>query len=291
VEPVDGGGLTIGAVAARTAVSVPVLRAWEVRYGFPHPARSASGHRRYSDRDVELILRVVREREAGLSLEAAIDRARRVDAEPLPSIFAGVRRDRPDLVVHSLTRRTMQAISHAIEDEYMAQAERPVLLAAFQSDKNFRVAETRWRDLTRTSAGAVAFGGFDAVRLPDGGPAEVPVADDAPLHREWAVVCDAPGAAACLSGWELPGQDAVLRADRRFEAVWSVEPTVVRRATLLGLALARRHAPELESYLDRLADELSTGPDAPAAAVETVRRATALTNRVVAYMDRGRRPA
>ena len=288
--PGEGGGLTIGAVADRTAVSVPVLRAWEVRYGFPHPARSASGHRRYSDRDVELILRVVREREAGLSLEAAIERARRADAEPLPSIFAGVRRDRPDLVVHSLSRRTMLAISHAIEDECMAQAERPVLIASFQTEARFRIAEPRWRNLSRTAAGAIAFARFPELCLPPDGPAEVPVADDAPLHREWAVVCDAPGAAACLSGWELPGQDALPSAERRFEAVWSVEPAVVRRATQLGLALARRHAPALDREVDELADALATGTEVPASPAETTRRATALTNRIIAYMDRSRTP-
>ena len=286
----DGGGLTIGAVADRTAVSVPVLRAWEVRYGFPRPARSASGHRRYSDRDVELILRVVRERRAGLSLEAAIERARRAEAEPLPSIFAGLRRDRPDLVVHALSRRTMRAVSHAIEDECTARAERPVLIAAFQTEARFRLAEPRWRDFARTAAGAIAFADFAELRLPHDGPAEVPVAVDAPLNREWAVVCDAPGAAACLSGWEVPGQDDVPSGDRCFEAVWTVEPAVVRRATQLGLALARHHAPALDREVDALADALTAGTEAPATADETVRRATALTNRIVAYMDSGRPP-
>jgi len=83
----------------------------------------------------------------------------------------------------------------------------------------------------------------------------------------------------------------VPHADRRFEAVWSVEPAVVRRATHLALALARRHTPEMDRMVDGLVDTLAAGPEAPAAAAETVRRATALTNRIVAYIDRGRRPA
>jgi DICT domain-containing protein len=273
-------GLTIGAVAVRTDVSVPVLRAWEVRYGFPRPERSPSGHRRYSERDVEMILRVVRERQAGLSLEAAIERVRRADGAPMPSIFAGLRRLRPDLTVQLLTKRSMLAISHAIEDECCAQAERPVLVAGFQAERYYRGAEARWRDLARTAAGAVVFADFPASRTPPGAAAEVALGVDAPLRREWAIVCDAPGAAAALSGWERPGQEGVAQAHRRFEAVWTAEPAVVRQATQLGLGQAQRQMPEVGALRDALADE-APAPDPMA----TIRRATALTNRIVAYLE------
>jgi MerR family transcriptional regulator, light-induced transcriptional regulator len=277
-------GLTIGAVAARTSVSVPVLRAWEVRYGFPRPDRAASGHRRYSERDVESILRVVRERQAGLSLEAAIERVRRADDEPQPSIFAGLRRDRSDLPVHLLPKRSMLAISHAIEDECCARAERPVLLASFQRTRYYRGAAPRWDDLARTAAKVVVFADFAAPGVGAGGIVEVPITEEAPLRREWALVCDAPGAAAVLTGWERPGQDGVAESRRVFEAVWSAEPSIVRRATHLGLALARRRSPGLAA-LDGVEDLLADHPDASTAPEEVVRRATALTNRVIAYMD------
>lgn len=43
----------MGAVAQRTGLSSDVIRAWERRYGVVSPARSAGGHRLYSDADVE----------------------------------------------------------------------------------------------------------------------------------------------------------------------------------------------------------------------------------------------
>ncbi len=46
--------------AARAGVSVPVLRAWERRYGIVHPARSASGYRRFDEADVARV-RTMRE--------------------------------------------------------------------------------------------------------------------------------------------------------------------------------------------------------------------------------------
>ena len=70
-------GLTIGAVAARTGLSVPVLRSWELRHGFPRPARLHGGHRRYDEADVARILEVVAAREEGRSLETAIALAQR----------------------------------------------------------------------------------------------------------------------------------------------------------------------------------------------------------------------
>ena len=41
--------------AARAGVSVPVLRAWERRYGIVHPARTASGYRRFDDAAIDRI--------------------------------------------------------------------------------------------------------------------------------------------------------------------------------------------------------------------------------------------
>ena len=43
---------------------------WERRHGFPVPARLPSGHRRYRREDVERVMQVLREREAGLSVGA-----------------------------------------------------------------------------------------------------------------------------------------------------------------------------------------------------------------------------
>ena len=267
-------------MAERTGVGIAVLRAWEARYGFPAPARTPSGQRRYRDREVEAILRVVADREEGLSLEAAVERARRslTSDRPAPSLFAGLRRHHPDLAVHVLSTRTMLAISRAIEDECCAQAERPLLLAAFQEVRHYRNAEVRWREMSRTAAGAAVFADFPVAGSPAGGPIEVPLPPAAPLRREWAVVCDAPGSAAVLAGWERPGRPDQPEADRRFEAIWSADPTIVRRAARVGVSLAEAGVPEAAGLSDALDETLGD----PRAALW---RSTALTNRIVAYLD------
>ena len=54
---------------------------------------------------------------------------------------------------------------------------------------------------------------------------------DAPMRREWAVVCDAPDYPALLTAWELPGQSGVPRpAARSSRPSGRVEPQAVRDA-------------------------------------------------------------
>lgn len=47
---------SIGFVATQVGVSVSTVRKWETRYGFPKPLRTSGGTRKYSDRDVELLI-------------------------------------------------------------------------------------------------------------------------------------------------------------------------------------------------------------------------------------------
>lgn len=271
-------GLSIAAVAGRTGISAPTLRAWEARYGFPRPQRLASGHRRYSERDCEVLLRVLAERRRGASVRAAIDRALADTVEAPRSVFAELRRGRPDVMPHLLSKGSLLALSRAIEDEWCARAERGVLLGCFQRERFYRRTQARWRELARTAREAIVFADFPAGSEPADGPAELPLTPATPLLREWVVVCDAPGFAACLVGWERAGREAT-DVTGQFEAFWTIEPDVVRRATLILLRLADDAAPDL-------ADRARTGLPAPAAAdAAALRTATALTNRMVAALE------
>ena len=270
--------LTIREVAARTGVNAATLRMWEQRFGFPEPARLDSGHRRYSEEDVDRVRRVARDRAAGLSIPAAIDRARSATAEVEPSIYAGIRRRRPDLIPYYLSKRTLIALSHAIEDECVARAERPVLFGSFQRPRFFRHAESRWRELARTASSAIVFAEFDERRDPPGGPHEIPIGHADPLLREWGLVCDAPDYAAFLAAWERPGQEGIPDSERGFETIWSVEPELVRDAARVAAGIAEQTAPDLaEAVRERLGDS-------PPPSAEEFRLVGALTNRMVAYV-------
>ncbi len=278
--------LTISELARRTGLTPATLRAWETRHGFPVPARRASGHRRYDERDVELVKEVLRRRDAGVRLEVAIEGAtasRALSSSPTTSVFAELRRRHPHIAPQLLRKSTLLALTWAMEDESCARAQRPTLFAAFQREQFFRQAEPRWRELARTARSAVVFAEFTGPRMADSGSNlhTVHLPEEAPMRREWSLVCDSPGHLTALAAWELPGQDDVPDGDRLFESVWTLEPRAVRDAALVCADLADVLDPSGGhdwSGLEPLAPEPS----------DDLRAATSLFQRLVAYVDRGR---
>ena len=277
-------GLAIKDVAERTGLAAQTIRMWEQRYGFPDPARTPSGYRVYSDGHVETLKRVVAFRRRGLSVAAALERARSWGGpSDRPSIYGAIASGETPMQTHLLKKRTLLAISRAIEDETLARAASPIVAGAFQRVRNYRAVEHRYRRLAQLGDAVLVFADFDGLREPSGAPVEVPIAEDDALGNEWAVVVDAPGYAACLLAWESPEsqEDAALPdMERRFEAAWTLDPAVVRRATEASAALARRADPSLGERIDHLLADRALAGESPAPAL------TALTNRILAYVER-----
>ena len=274
--------LTISDLAERTGVQPATLRSWESRYGFPRPTRLAGGHRRYSDADVAAVHEVLRHRASGLALEAAVRRAATPSLQSR-SIYAELRRRHPELVPQLMSKGHLVAISHAIEDECCARAERPMLFGGFQRDTFLRESYARWVELARTARTAVVFADIATPLAPrPGGLVEVALPHEAPLNREWLVICDAPDLPACMAAVERPGQDGSLGSRRRFEAVWTVDPRAVRYASRVAATIADDYRPGWRSArLDVLDEE-------PAAASPDLRRASDLLNRMMGYLAASR---
>jgi MerR family transcriptional regulator, light-induced transcriptional regulator len=247
-------GLSIGDVVEATGLGEATLRAWERRYGFPAPSREPSGHRRYTADDIERLLRIVEERDRGVPLAAAVGRTLATSGAA-PSLFARLRVSRPELQPIVMRKRHMVHLSHAIEDESAARAERSILVGAFQRERFYRLAQPRWRDLARGAELAVAFADFPKLRRPRGAAVEVPVDREHPMAREWALICASADHAACMIGWEPPARSPSHDLEREFEVILSVDPAVVRDAVEAAAAVAAAPAPELaEALRSQLAD-------------------------------------
>jgi DICT domain-containing protein len=269
-------------IVERTGITEATLRAWESRYGFPEPQRLESGHRRYDERDVDAVRLALRLRDEGVPVKAALERARRsVDSAPA-SVFAGLRRQRPELRVSVLPKPSLLAMSHAIEDECSWGAEGLVLFGAFQRERHYRASEARWRDLARAAEAAFVFADFPAPRRPRGGPVEVPIGRSDPLAREWAVICDGSDRVGCMVGWEPPGQDESADASRVFETLWTADRETARLAARICCELAVDGARDLvQPVIERLSAPVVRGED-------ELRRAEALTSRMIAYLAAAR---
>jgi len=71
----------IGVVTRVTGITIPTLHAWERRYGFPEAARTAGGHRLYSEKDIARLRWVKSQVDAGMAASRAIIAARSLEAE------------------------------------------------------------------------------------------------------------------------------------------------------------------------------------------------------------------
>jgi len=276
--------LAIKDVAERTGIAAGTIRMWEQRYGFPDPGRTASGYRRYTLQEVEVLRRVLALRETGLSVPAAIERAR-ITAEPVdqPSIYGAILASGAPVTSQQLRKRTLTSISRAIEDEMLARGTSPLLVGAFQQERNYRAVQHRYRRLAQVADVAIVFADFPELRDAADEPTEIPVSPEDSIGNEWAVVVDAPGFAACLLAWEHPRsrteESGTHDGDRRFESLWTMDPEVVRRATHASAALAGRISPEVGERLESALRDRPLALDSPAPAL------TALCNRMIAYLE------
>jgi MerR family transcriptional regulator, light-induced transcriptional regulator len=273
--------LSIGELERQTGVPAATLRSWEDRYGFPRPQRLAGGHRRYAKSDTALIGEVLRLRASGMSLQAAISQAAARVTEPGLSVFAGLRRRHPGLMPQELSKATLLALTRAMEDECCARAEQATLFAGFQQERYYRQSRERWQELARTARVAVIFADFGGSPVPDAAPLTVGIPADAPLRREWFMVCAAPDYPAFISAWEFPGQTGIPDARRRFESLWSVDPATVRDAALICAQIAQALSPGLGRLPGDLPDE------APPPASADLQRAIGVFNRMASYLDKG----
>ena len=154
-----------------------------------------------------------------------------------------------------------------------------MVFGGFQKERYFRAAEERWTELARIALSTTAFADFPDAADSLGGIRLVHLPQDAPMRREWTVVCDAADYPAMLTAWELPGQSTVPDRQRLFEAIWTVEPGAVRSAARACAQVALQLG---QTEAAPLLYELAGNPPTPP--VELL-KATALLNRVVAYVD------
>ena len=173
----------------------------------------------------------------------------------------------------------MLALSRAIEDEALARAQRLVVFGSFQRERFYRQSQRRWRELARTATW-LSYSQTSPACARLATATEVPVPREHPLNREWALVCEGQDFALCLAGWEPPESGQGPDRMRRFEAIWSVEPEVVREASRICCAIAAARRPAVaEAARARLEAPLSATPESQ------LRLASAVTARMLSHVS------
>lgn len=197
------------------------------------------------------------------------------------SVFDEVLAQFPGLEVHQFHKSTLLGLSWAIEDEFCARADQPVLIGAFQEARFWQRSRERWTSLAKISYQTLVMSDFDSpVAEPAFGMTAIPITPGSPMSREWLVICDAAELPAALLARELPGQSTVPDRQREFEAFWTTELDVVRAASRASAQIAAAAgAPGAAPLLYHLAEK----PVATSVSASSVSR---LFNRIVVYLDR-----
>jgi MerR family transcriptional regulator, light-induced transcriptional regulator len=273
---VDDSLLTMGQVAEATGLSEPTLRAWERRFGYPAPVRGPAGRRRYPAGQVHQLRQINRSRKAGLSLEAAVERAVESSGGESSTVFASLA-ERPGVRPLRIHKRELTAVVRGLEDELMASGARTFVFAGFQREHFYRQAEARYREMARLAEMTLVRADFESMRR-HGGVMEVPLGADEPSAREWCFISDGPGFTVALAAWEVVDQSAGRDSRRSFELVWSADAAAVRNAARTAVDLAAKIAPEVAVE----ATPLLEGEPPPEG--EEHRRLAAMANRVLAYL-------
>ena len=266
--------LTIGDLVGRTGVSEGTLRMWERRHGFPPPSASRAGTGATSNPMPSSSARSCASGGPGSRWRPPSA----VPVSPPPTPALDLRRPAPAPArapADVIRKPLLLALSRAIEDESCARAERALLFGAFQRERFYRQSEHRWRELRPHGRAGGRVRRLRRPRRPARGPIELPIDTAAPLNREWAIVCEAPGHAVCMAGVELPTASRRRDQAREFEVIWSVEPDVVHTASEICLGLARKADAGL---VERLGER--SAPAAPPPE-DQLRLAAAITSRTL----------
>lgn len=119
---------SIGVAARMTGISVASLRAWELRYGFPHASRTPGGHRLFSAQDILRLRWVKNQIGVGVGTAQAVGALRRLErigggkneswksarasGRPSDSALRGFR----DQLVESLRQHSLESASQVLAD-------------------------------------------------------------------------------------------------------------------------------------------------------------------------------
>jgi DNA-binding transcriptional MerR regulator len=93
-SPADAPVYNLKAVVRETRLKPDTIRAWERRYGLPEPRRTDSGHRLYSQNEINMLKWLVARQNEGMSISRAVVLWRRLQENNLdraePALYGGM---------------------------------------------------------------------------------------------------------------------------------------------------------------------------------------------------------
>ncbi|MCI3280994.1 ATP-binding protein [Synechococcus sp. PCC 6717] len=151
-------------------------------------------------------------------------------------------------------KTSLTALSHAMEDQVLASADTPIIIACFQRERFYRQEAHRYQRIASKSDQVYVLAAPETEFTNCSGDYETIAFDpqDA-LSQEWHLVVLSPNYSTCLICREVRRSPTATRPDvlppldqaRRFEGIWTFDREVTATAATMLLQRIQEYRPEL----------------------------------------------
>ncbi|MBD2579855.1 DICT sensory domain-containing protein [Oscillatoria sp. FACHB-1406] len=215
------------------------------------------------------------------------------------SVLTELLRFFPDLRPQLYFKSSLIALSHAMEDQVLADTNVPLIVATFQRERYYRQEAHRYRRIAEKTAWVYVLSAPETDFRNDSGVYESVAFDVADaLTQEWHLVVLNSQYANCLICRERALSPAEIAASpvensRRFEGIWTFDRTVSLKAAEILLDRISLYRPELAPKLQQTRDIfLSASPsqkmrDLPPASSSPATNPDPFVQRLVTYLQAG----
>ena len=154
-------------------------------------------------------------------------------------------------------KSSLTALSHAMEDQVLAGAEEPLIIATFQQERFYRQEAHRYKKISKLSSHVYVLAAPETEFANSSEEYEkIAFAPDDALAKEWHLIVIARNFANCLICKEkhisASDRDSKGIADnnRRFEGIWTCERDISQKAGEILLRRILQYRPELADKIN-----------------------------------------
>lgn len=155
-------------------------------------------------------------------------------------------------------KSSLTALSHAMEDRVLADADHPLVIASFQKERYYRQEAHRYRRIAAKTDQVYVLAAPEADFKNSSQVYEtVAFNDEDSLNQEWHLIVIGKKYSCCLICGEKtnvanPKKGSLaMEASRRFEGIWTFDPQVTVKAAELLLGRILVYRPELANKIDQ----------------------------------------
>ena len=205
------------------------------------------------------------------------------------SVLTELMKALPALRPQTYFKSSLTALSHAMEDQILAESEQPLVIASFQRERFYRQEAHRYRRIARTTRQVYVLSAPETDFGNSSGPYETIAFEPTDsLAQEWHLVVIGEQLASCLICRERPTSlesDADTDNSRRFEGIWTFDRQVSQQAAAILLNRVVTYRPELASKVAQALIYAEAASKPKGATADLISNSDPFVQRLITYLQ------